>query len=281
MQIIDLSTNIEDTLSEPMKVKINTQPHSGGTKFGRKLVFFGKGGFATRVKKIIRYVNGSERITKNSFPDKEFINEERISLSTHTGTHMDAPAHFGTTCENRKPKTIDEIPLEWCYGDGVLLDFSNSKPGEEITVENIKDKVKAIGYTLKPLDIVLIYTGTDKLWGKPDYFYHAPGLGREAVAYLISEGIKIIGIDTYSLDRPIMTMVNDYYKTKDKRVLWPAHFIGREYEYCHIERLANLNKIKRNFGFKVSCFPIKLKGLSAGWIRAVAIIEEEKDDNGI
>lgn len=256
-----------------MKVKVKTRPHSGGNKFGRKLVFFGKASFGQRIKKIVKYINGAERITKNSFPNGEFINEETISLSTHTGTHLDAPAHFGTKCQNKKPKTIDKIPLEWCYGDGVLLDFSNKKGGEEITQIDIENKLLEISYEIKPFDIVLIYTGTDKLWGSPRYFFDAPGLSREAVKYLLLRGVKIIGIDTYSLDRPIMTMVNEYYITKSKNVLWPAHFIGREYEYCHIERLANLNSIGKITGFKVACFPIKLKNLCAGWIRAVAIIE--------
>lgn len=274
MRIIDLSTNVEDTPSEPMKITVKTKPHSGGNKFGRKLIFFGKASFLQRMKKIIKYINGSERITKKSFPNEEFINEETITLSTHTGTHLDSPAHFGTKCENKKPKTIDEIPLEWCYGDGVLLDFSNKEPGEEITEQDIKDKLIDIKYQIKPRDIVLIYTGTDKLWGTPKYFFSAPGMGRGAVKYLLMQGVKIIGIDTYSLDRPIMTMVNEYYKTKDQSILWPAHFIGREHEYCHIERLANLDTIGRTTGFKVACFPIKLKKLCASWIRAVAIIDE-------
>lgn len=274
MRIVDLSTNVEDTPSEPMKITVKTRPHSGGDKFGRKLLFFGKANIWQRTKKIVNYINGSERITKKSFPNEEFINEETITLSTHTGTHLDAPAHFGTKCENREPKTIDEIPLEWCYGDGVLLDFSYKKPGEEITKKDIIEKQKEINYQIKPMDIVLIYTGTDKLWGSPKYFFSAPGMGREGVEYLIHKGVKIIGIDTYSLDKPIMYMVNQYYKTKDKNVLWPAHFIGRKHEYCHIERLSNLDAIGRTNGFKVACFPIKLKKLCAGWIRAVAIIEE-------
>ena len=146
MRIIDLSTNVEDTPSEPMKITVKTKPHSGGNKFGRKLIFFGKASFLQRMKKIIKYINGSERITKKSFPNEEFINEETITLSTHTGTHLDSPAHFGTKCENKKPKTIDEIPLEWCYGDGVLLDFSNKEPGEEITEQDTKDKLIDIKY---------------------------------------------------------------------------------------------------------------------------------------
>lgn len=273
MQIIDLSFNVEKNLSEPLPVVIKERPHSGGSKFGRKVIFFGKRNFLQKVKALYKYISGKERITKDSFPDGEFINEEKITLSTHTGTHLDSPSHFGSKCEGKTPKTIDEIPLEWCYSDGVLLSFCNKKPGEEITREDIENELHRIGYRIKENDIVLIRTGTDKKWGSPNYFFSAPGLGRSATSYLVENGVKIIGIDCYSLDRPIMTMINDYYKTHNNRCLWPAHFYGREKEYCHIERLTNLDKLPVNYGFKISCFPIKLKGLGAAWIRAVAIID--------
>ena len=84
-------------------------------------------------------------------------------------------------------------------------------------------------------------------------------MSREATKFLVESGVKIIGIDCYSLDRPFMAMVKQYYRTNDKKCLWPAHFYGREKEYCHIERLTNLDKIPMNYGFKFCCFPIKLK----------------------
>lgn len=273
MQLIDLSFNVEQNLSEPMPIKVKTRSHSGGSIFGRKLIFMGKKSFGAKVKAVVNYISGKERITQNSFPNGEFINEQRISMSVHTGTHLDAPSHFGTKCEGKKSKTIDEIPLEWCYGNGVILNFSDKRPGEDITAEDIKNELNRIGYTLKPKDIVLIRTDTDKKWGKPNYFFEAPGMSRNATKFLVESGVKIIGTDCYSLDKPFMVMVNQYYKTKDKGCLWPAHFYGREKEYCHIERLSNLDKIPVNFGFKLCCFPIKLKGMGAAWIRAVAIIE--------
>lgn len=273
MKLIDLSFSVEQNLSEPMPIKVKTRPHSGGSKFGRKLIFMGKKSFGAKVKAVVNYISGKERITKKSFPNSEFINEQTISMSVHTGTHLDAPSHFGTTCEGRRPKTIDEIPLEWCYGDGVVLNFCDKRSGEDITAEDIKNEFDRIGYILKPNDIVLIRTDTDKKWGKPNYFFEAPGMSRAATKYLVENGVKIIGTDCYSLDKPFMSMVNQYYKTKDKSCLWPAHFYGREKEYCHIERLSNLDKIPQNYGFKLCCFPIKLKGMGAAWIRAVAIIE--------
>lgn len=109
MKIIDLSFNVEPNLSEPMSIKIKTRPHSGGSKFGRKIIFMGKRSLKDKAMAVIHYMSGKERITKKSFPDQEFINEQRISLSVHTGTHLDAPSHFGTRCEGKKPKTIDWI----------------------------------------------------------------------------------------------------------------------------------------------------------------------------
>jgi len=66
----------------------------------------------------------------------------------------------------------------------------------------------------------------------------------------------------------------EFEKTGDKSIIWEAHFAGREREYCHIEKLANLDKIPKPFGFKVACFPIKITGASAGWCRPVAIVEK-------
>jgi len=81
-------------------------------------------------------------------------------------------------------------------------------------------------------------------------------------------------------DRPFKYMIKDYLKTKDKRYLWPAHLVGREKEYCHIEKLVNLDKIPIPYGFKIACFPINIKGASAGWVRAVAIIRETANNGG-
>ena len=82
----------------------------------------------------------------------------------------------------------------------------------------------------------------------------------------------MMGIDAWSWDRPLSFEAKDFSKTNDPRVVWEAHFAGRDAAYCHMEKLSNLSAIGRPYGFTVSCFPVKIKGASAGWVRAVAII---------
>lgn len=272
MQLIDLSSGVLNSSSGQQQLKVKVKSHAGGSKFGRKLVFVGKRTAREKLLALSDYVSGKKRITKSSFPDGECINEEIVTLSVHTGTHLDSPAHYGTRCEGKTPKTIEQIPLSWCYGDGVMLTI-HKKPGAEITAKDLDEETNRIGYKIKAGDIVLINTGAYKKWGTPRYFFDAPGLGKEGTKHLIDQGVKVIGTDAFSLDRPFTYMVNDYYRTKDSGYLWPAHTYGREKEYCQLEKLSNLDEIPCNFGFKVCCFPVKFMGLSASFVRAVAIVE--------
>jgi kynurenine formamidase len=121
---------------------------------------------------------------------------------------------------------------------------------------------------------VLLHTGADKRIHSKDYFAQ-PGLGREGVLWLVEQGVKVIGIDAYTLDRPFASMVADFRRTGDGRSIWPAHFAGLTREYCQIEKLANLDQIPRPHGFWVSCLPVKIKDASAGWCRAVALVPQD------
>ena len=77
-----------------------------------------------------------------------------------------------------------------------------------------------------------------------------------------------------SLDEEPIEVMAAELKAGEKGKFWEAHFLGKEKEYCHIERMANLDKIPKPFGFKVAAFPIKIEEASAGWVRAVAILED-------
>jgi kynurenine formamidase len=198
---------------------------------------------------------------------------EEVQAITHTGTHVDAPYHYAPTSEGRPARRIDEVPLEWCFAPGVVLDVRHKEAGAFITPPDLEAALERIGHTLQPFDIVLLQTGADQRLGSPAYF-RQPGLGREGVLWLVERGVRVIGIDAYTLDRPFADMVADYRRTGDGRFIWPAHFAGITREYCQIEKLANLEQLPRPSGFYVSCLPVKIRGASAGWCRAVALVPE-------
>lgn len=197
---------------------------------------------------------------------------EEIVLSSHAGTHMDAPYHYGPISEGRPALTVDQIPLEWCYGDGVVLDFGAKEPRSKIEVCDLEAELTRIGYQIKPLDIVFIRTGWDKFYGTVQYLRDYPGMTRQSTLWLIEKGVKTIGIDSPGFDRPFDVMAEEFHRTGNAKVIWEAHFAGLVRGYCHIEKMANLNLLPP-FGFKVCCFPIPLERASAGWVRPVAILE--------
>ncbi len=83
---------------------------------------------------------------------------ESVTLSTHSGTHIDAPYHYAPTSGGAPAKTIDQLPLEWFYSDGVRLDFRAKVAGDGITAADVGGELDRIGYTLKPRGNVLIWT---------------------------------------------------------------------------------------------------------------------------
>lgn len=263
MKIIDLSLPIDDKAFEVHKVDIERVDHKSGIeKFNR--VIMGK----TLLGRI-KYLLGKRIVKKQDLPDGEFLSLEIVHSSVHIGTHLDYSFHYGSKSEGHPSKTSEEILLEWCYADGVKLDFTHKKPNESITAEDIQDALKKINYTLKPLEIVLLHTGSDKLYGSPKYFSDYPGVDISAIEYLLDRGIKIFGVDTMGIDRPYKFMLKEFIE--EKKPLYPAHFYGRKREFIHIERLANLDKLP-DFGFKVICFPVKIKQTGAAWSRVIAVL---------
>lgn len=201
-----------------------------------------------------------------------FIASETITVSSHSATHMDAPYHYGPSKDGSYEKRIDEIPLEWCFNDGVVLDFHTHEPEQLITKKDIEQKIKEIGYEIKPYDIVLIRTDADKYFDQYQFDQKHAGLSRDAVFALTDRGVKIVGIDGWGMDSPTDLMVSELKKGNRER-FYPAHFAGRDVEYLHVEKLANLDKLP-TYGFLVSVFPIKIDRASGGWVRAVAMVED-------
>lgn len=263
MRIVDLSLPIDEKAFEVHKVDIERVDHKSGIeKFNR--VIMGK----TLLGKM-QYLLGKRMVKKEDLPDQEFLSLEIVHSPVHIGTHLDYSYHYGSLSEGRVSKTAEEIPLEWCYADGVRLDLTHKKSYETITAKDLEEALKKINYSLKPLDIALLFTGADKFYGSPKYFSEYIGVDISAIDYLLDRGVKIFGVDTMGIDRPYKFMLDEFLK--DKKPLYPAHFYGRKREFIHIERLANLQKLP-DFGFKVICFPIRIKKTGAAWSRAVAIL---------
>jgi kynurenine formamidase len=98
-------------------------------------------------------------------------------------------------------------------------------------------------------------------------------MGREATLYLAERGVKIVGTDAWSWDAPFVHTNKRFQETGDTSIIWEGHKAGLEIGYFQIEKLHNLESLPPD-GFTVSCFPVKIKGASAGWIRAVAIFDD-------
>lgn len=213
------------------------------------------------------------RITPGYLQNRLGWANENIKLSTHGTTHLDAPWHYSPVSEGKKSKTIDEIPLEWCYGDGVVLDFREKTAGLEISVDDIKNALTRIDYVLKSKDIILIQTGNDKMFGKREYYTKGMGVGAAATGWIVDSGVKVVGIDSWGWDFSLKEQARMAKECGRKDLFWAAHYVGIEKEYCHLEQLTNLDKLP-SFGFKVCCFPLKVKDGSAGPARVVAMIDE-------
>ncbi len=204
-------------------------------------------------------------------PDGEGWAIEWIRLMTHNGTHLDAPYHFHSTMNRgERAITIDEVPLDWCLQPGVKLDFRRFADGYVVTAGDVRDELARIGHELKPLEIVLVNTRAGTAYGRPDYVSAGCGMGREATLYLLERGVRLTGTDGWSWDAPFIHTKGKYEATHDASLIWEGHKAGREIGYCHLEKLHNLEALPGD-GFAVSCFPVKIRGASAGWTRAVAI----------
>ncbi|MFE3170904.1 cyclase family protein [Amycolatopsis sp. NPDC059090] len=258
MRVIDLSTPVDASVWEPEPVihKITTAAEG-----------------ARHMSSEMREHFGIE-FDPEVLPHGELLSIDTLTLTTHTGTHVDAPSHYGRGASGGEPPNIDQVPLEWFYAPAVVLDLTSAPPGTAVGAETIGRELDRVGYRPSPLDIVLLHTGASRFSGTPKYFTEFVGLDRGATKLLLDLGVRVIGTDAFSLDAPFTAMIREYQRTGDREVLWPAHFAGREVPYCQIERLANLAALPTAHGFKVSCLPVKIAGAGAGWARAVAIVED-------
>lgn len=216
--------------------------------------------------------------TAADFPDGEAAAVEWVTMTTHSGTHLDAPYHFHSTMDAKlgpkKPSiTIDEVPLEWCFQPGVKLDFRHMPDGHVVSAREVEAELAHIGHTLAPLEIVVVNTRAGSRYGHGDYVNAGCGMGYEATMYLLERGVRLTGTDAWSWDAPFSHTAQKIAATGDVALIWEGHKAGRDIGYCHLEKLHNLESLPAD-GFYISCFPHKVRAASAGWTRAVAIFDD-------
>lgn len=252
MNIIDLSKPIQYNKSDPwfMKVKIKHKPHR-------------------KAKWLIRFLGLPRKLFPKGFDG--WADDTIQKMGVHSTTHIDAPWHYSPTVNGEKAKTIDEIPLDWCYGEGLVIDMKHKVDFDPITVEDLTSFLSQNDLTINKGMIVLIKTGRDKFNGTKDFHKVGTGMSAEATEWLIDQGIKVMGIDSWGWDLPLPHMLKQAKKTNNSELFWEAHLVGQRKEYCHMEQLVNLDALPYS-GFKIAVFPLKIVGASAAPARVVALM---------
>lgn len=257
LRFIDLS----DTLSNATSA-VESMPHSIEYFDHQDTLELGRGRFG---------------LEPEEWPGGEAYAYERITATTHSGTHMDAPWHYASTSAGAPSRTIDNVPLDWCAGAGVLFDMTGIDRVRGIVRDDLVRELDRIEYILQPGDIALVRTDASLQFGQPDYHLWGPGLRRDATEFLVQSGVRVIGIDAWGLDRPFDVMAREA-KAGDHEQLWESHKYGAEREYLQLERLCNLAALPRPHGFLVIAFPCKIERASGGWTRVVAIVDDPDQD---
>ena len=184
-----------------------------------------------------------------------------VVLGDHIGTHIDSLRHLRDDAPGP-----EGIPLEYCYGDGVCLDFRHIPKGAGISTNDVKEALTKINYTVKPLDIVLIHTGAGKLQSTEAYLTDQSGMTADATNWLLDQGVKVMGIDAITFDPPVWAMF-------ERKQFWEAHRVMLKREYYHLENMTNLDQLPSH-GFTLCVLPIKWVNTTAAPVRAVAIMED-------
>ena len=186
------------------------------------------------------------RMETASTYEKDFFKETKMTMYTHTGTHMDPPAHVfaGRT-------TLDQFPAEQFIGKALVIDCRDLKDGDAITMEHIRK------YGSKPeqADFLLFNIGWDRYWGSDAYFGDFPCVDDEVLDFIMAGNYKGIGVDTISID-PMNKL------TRHRRL-----FQGKD--IVIIENLTGLHRCGDDL-FSFSAFPLKLSDCDGSPVRAVA-----------
>jgi kynurenine formamidase len=192
-------------------------------------------------------------------------------FGTHNSTHIDAPWHYNSRIRGERAQTIDELPLDWFFGPGVVLDMTAKGDGERIDVDDLEGELGRVGHELSAGDIVLVRTGRDAFLEELAYLALGPAVTAEATRWLYERGVRVMGIDAWGWDGPLHLQAQEALERDQPGIFWAAH--QSDLDYCQMERLTNLVELPAS-GFRVACFPLRIAGASAAPARVVAMVPE-------
>jgi kynurenine formamidase len=250
-RIVDLSFTIESSpqdIPEFMRVEVSHTDHA-----------FGAG-----------ELEGLSGIPRRLLRNEEGPAGDRLSIGTHATTHIDAPWHYNSVIGGKPAQTIDELPVEWFYGPGVVVDALEKADGDAVTADEMEAGIAAAGHDLAAGDIVLVHTGRDAFIKERDYMDRGCGVSAEATRWLYERGVRVMGIDAWGWDAPLHIQAKEALSRDEQGIYWAAHQC--DLPYSQIERLTNLAALPPT-GFHVACFPLKIKGGSAAPGRVVGILD--------
>ena len=250
MPLVDLSLPIRSDraeMPEPLRTEIEYVDHAGGAAQIQAL--FGVG------PELLRDGEG-------------WTTETFLRFGTHNSTHVDAPWHYNSTIGEERAQAIDELPLDWFFAPGVVIDATDRADGESLSAADVEERVP------RPLvlkDIALVHTGRDAYADDLDYIARGPGMSADATRWLFEQGVRVMGIDAWGWDAPLHLQAEEAKRTGEAGVFWAAHQV--DLPYAQIERLCNLAELPLQ-GFQVACFPLRIERASAAPARVVAILPD-------
>lgn len=235
-----ISTALYPGNGEPVTIEVDTLDHAAG---------------------VAHLCRGFD-IAPQDWPDGYGISNEIVTLSTHQGTHIDAPLHYAPGLSD-----IAAAPIDNFMGQAVVVTGTVSG-GNTVEVD--------FGAYLQLLDrhagsarAVFFITGAYRRYGETSYFTDFKGVPARYVEAALDRGYTLIGTDAFSLDPPFAVMSRAFVKTRDKAMLWPAHVLGHTRPYYQIERLCNLEDFEGAELVEFIALPVKIH-CGAAWTRAIA-----------
>ncbi|MHC2295388.1 cyclase family protein [Bradyrhizobium barranii] len=251
--LLDLSVPLGPGPSNAVPVEIQYMPHEAG---GRHLA----------------HLVGT---TPECLCGGEAWASERVSGITHSGTHVDAPFHYASHTGAKPSRTIDEMPLDWFWGPGKCIRVDRHPSDILIALDELLAFEAQTGIEIKAGDIALFDTGAQRFWGTDEYNNRGRGFDPALIQHLVGRGVKVIGTDAWSLDPPYWVM-RKRLQERGPKTVWSAHYVGRDSEFCAIEKLTNLDRLPAE-GFHVAAFPVKVERGSAGWARVVGFVPRHEN----